>query len=107
MSLFLENAHKIFDVACAGPASENSDFALFIGAEGGMHVRMEPSGSVDFSGPGAAYRVVRTRDGVRVTGKTFNQTCVLEDRRGPAGVSAGPLLRDQPLYTLSSAMRLE
>lgn len=70
--------------------------------DGGMHFVMDPPSSFD-TGFGAdfrtAYRVTRSTLGVRVTGRTFDRNCVLEERSG--GKPAQALLRDRPLYEIA------
>jgi hypothetical protein len=109
MDTFLENAQRIFDVARsrafrdnAGVDHESRDMAVMIRHDGTMHFVMDPPPSLD-TGFGAdvrtAYRVTRSTLGVRVTGRTLDRNCVLEERSG--GKPAWNLLRDRPLYEIA------
>ena len=93
MSVFLDNAQRIFDVAQSG----NEEFALVIRPDGGLHFIMESPVSLEaasvYAGAQSAYRVTRSGKGVRVEGKSFGQCCVLEQRN-----SRSELFRDQVLY---------
>jgi hypothetical protein len=115
VNIFLENAQRIFDVARADSGAESSEFAVLVLPDGGLHVIMESQVSLEAvasAGARAAYLVSRSRDGVRVTGRGSGQQCVLES--GPEGVAAGipgnqgragsELLRDQPLYRITSPL---
>jgi hypothetical protein len=104
MDIFFENAHQILDTASMGADSENDDFAVLIRSDGGLHFIMEAPFSIEaaaiHAGAQAAYQVTRSRDGVRVTGRSMGRDCVLEHRK-PGGVS-NALLRDQALYRITS-----
>jgi hypothetical protein len=104
---FLDNAQKLFDVARADSSADNTDFALLVRPDGGLHLIMESPLSLEaaaiHAGARTAYRVTRSRDGVRVTGRNAAQRCVLEDHTRSKRVSA-ELLRDQPLYQLHSPL---
>jgi hypothetical protein len=109
MDVFFENAHQILDTASAAldskkVDSENDDFAVLIRSDGGLHFIMETPFSIEaaaiHAGAQAAYQVTRSRDGVRVTGRSMGRDCVLE-RRKPRCVR-NALLRDQPLYRITS-----
>ncbi len=84
--------------------SENDDFALLVRPDGGLHFIMETPFSIEaaavHAGAQAAYRITRSHDGVRVTGRSMGRDCVLEHRK-PRCVS-NALLRDQPLYRITS-----
>ena len=100
VSVFLDNAQHILDVAAAGEPS--GDFALLIRPDGGLHFIMESPVSLEaasaHAGAETAYYVTRSRAGVRVEGRNFGQRCLLESRIGCPG-----LLRDQPLYLTGSS----
>jgi hypothetical protein len=104
MDAFFENARRIFEVAKAGSVGgESSDFALLIGADGGLHFVMESPFFLDgetVHGARSAYRVTRSGDGVRVEGRSGAKDCILEERTSPARTRQ--LLRDQPLYRIAS-----
>jgi hypothetical protein len=106
---FLENAQRIFDVARADSGAENSEFALLVRPDGSLHIVMESSMNLDAvaaeNGARTAYRVCRSRDGVRVSGQNGTSRCELSCelssvRSGMPAKSA--LLRDQPLYLIAS-----
>ncbi len=108
MNAFFDNAHRIFDVAKAACASDpaDTDFALLVRPDGGLHVVMESplslEGAAIHGGARTAYRVTRFGGAVRITGRDGTQTCVLEDApQGRSGPGAG-FLRDRPLYTLDT-----
>jgi hypothetical protein len=104
MDVFFENAHQILDTASTRTDSENDDFAVLIRSDGGLHFIMETPFSIEaaaiHAGAQAAYQVTRSGDGVRVTGRSMGRDCVLE-RRTPRCLSS-VLLRDQPLYRITS-----
>jgi hypothetical protein len=104
MDVFFQNAQQILDTARAGMDSENDDFALLIRPDGGLHFVMETPFSLDaaalHAGADAAYHVSRSCAGVRVTGRSMGRDCVLE-YRNPRSVPDA-LLRDQPLYRITS-----
>ncbi len=103
MDALLENAQRIFDVARSGEKGENRDFALVIRPDGAMHFVMESTyslnGAAAYGGAQSAFRVTRSRDGVRVTGRSGGRACVLEERN-----PCRELLRDQPLYRITSPL---
>ena len=113
MDAFFENAQKIFDVARSNGSGELEDFALLIGPDGGLHLVMDSSLSLEAAavhgGARTAYHVTRSASGVRVSGQTAGRTCVLESRKPEIGQlgnrgRSNPalwLLRDQPLYQMS------
>ena len=118
MDAFLENAQRIFDVARSDGSTEPNDFALLIRPDGGLHLVMESPLSLEAAaihgGARTAYRVTKTlRGGVRVTGRSGNRECVLEQRPPNALTTTSchrrftaELLRDQPLYRISSPVVL-
>ena len=116
MDTFLENAQRIFDVARSDDSPEPNDFALLVNADGGLHFVMESGLSLDSGAiPGearTAYRVTKTSiGGVRVAGRSGNLECVLEQRSSQgyqqrSSRFAAELLRDQPLYRISSPLTI-
>lgn len=111
MDAFLENAQRIFDVARSDGGTESGDFALLIRPDGGLHVVMESTLSLDATaadcGAQIAYRVTKTvGGGVRVFGRTGNRECVLEQRPTNCGANARLSLRDQALYLITSPLTL-
>ena len=110
MDVFLDNAQKIFDVARSDETTEPSDFALLIRPDGGLHFVMEPSLETPVTAH-IAYRVTKTGNGeVRVAGRNGDRECVLTQRAAqkpgqPRRFSA-ELLRDQPLYWITSPLTL-
>jgi hypothetical protein len=107
MDTFFENARRIFDVAKSAASTENQDFALLIRPDGGLHFVMESSFSTEavalHCGARTAYRVTRSRDGVRVDGRGGGRNCVLEESSGPHAFLR-EMLRDQPLYRITSPL---
>jgi hypothetical protein len=99
---FFENAQKIFDVARTDSGAEASDFALLVRPDGSLHVIMESEWNLDAvaleTGAQSAYRVSRSRDGVRVLGRSGESRCELTC----PGFSRSLLLRDQPLYLMAA-----
>ncbi len=65
--------------------SGNDDFALLVRPDGGLHFIMETPFSIEaaaiHAGAQAAYQITRSRDGVRVTGRSMGRDCVLEHRK--------------------------
>ena len=104
MDVFFQNAHRILDTASAGTDSENDDFVLLIRPDGGLHFVMETPFTIDaaaiHAGAQAAYHVNRSCAGVRVTGRSMGRDCVLEHRNPRRAHNT--LLRDQPLYRITS-----
>jgi len=112
MDALFENASRIFEVARSGrgvaDAESSQDFALLIKPDGGLHFVMESPFSIEAAaldaGAATAYRVTRSQNGIRVEGRGASANCVLEER------SPGPqspwltLLRDQPLYRMTSPL---
>lgn len=105
MNALFENAQRIFEVARSGQDSGDGqqDFALLIKPDGGLHFVMETpfslEGAASYAGAQAAYRITRSRDGVRVQGRSAGGDCVLE-QRDPCRT----LLRDRPLYRIASPL---
>jgi hypothetical protein len=108
VSIFLENAQELFDVARAGNASEDIDFALLVGRDGALRFVMDSvvNGS---SGRMAEehqvqYRVTRSRGAVKVEGRGGGQSCVLQQQGH--SLPHKTLLRDQALYIVTSERML-
>jgi hypothetical protein len=111
MDSLIENTQRIFDVARAGAQGgndvDNQDFALLIRPDGVLHFIMESPFSIEaaaiHAGAQSAFRITRSRDGVRVQGqradKGMMEECLLQER-SPRSV----LLRDQPLYLIASPL---
>jgi len=110
VDVFLENAQKIFDVARSDESTEPTDFALLIRPDGGLHFVMESSLEAAASAQ-IAYRVTKSGNGeVRVAGRNGDQECLLTQRAAqrpdqPRRFTA-VLLRDQPLYWITSPLTL-
>jgi hypothetical protein len=107
MDTLFENAQRIFDVARSGRDAGNGggdadsqDFALLIRPDGVLHFVMESPFSIEaaaiHAGAQSAYRITRSRDGVRVQGRSACGDCVLEERN-----PRRELISDQPLYLLT------
>ena len=110
MDVFLENAMKIFDVAQSDGNGEPDDFALLVRPDGGLHFVMASPLSLEAAavhgGARTAYRVTKTASGgVRVAGRDGNRECILE-QRGSENRFRAELLRDQPLYRISSPLTI-
>jgi hypothetical protein len=105
MDRFFENAERIFDVARSCADAESQDFALLVHPDGGLHFVMESPFSIEsaaaHAGARIGYRITRSPDGVRVQGYSAGRNCVLEERASPR---AQLLLRDQPLYRITSPL---
>jgi|SRR5580698_6301938 hypothetical protein len=104
MGTLFENAQQIFEVARSGGNNDdNQDFALLIRPDGALHFVMETPFSIEgaaaYAGAQSAFRVTRSRDGVRVQGRSGAGDCVLEERSPHR-----ELLRDQPLYRITSPL---
>ena len=54
-------------------------------------------------GARTAYRITRSKDGVRVDGRSDGRNCVLEECSAPNAFSK-EMLRDQPLYRITSPL---
>jgi hypothetical protein len=119
VDVFLENARKIFDVARSDESTEPNDFALLIRPDGGLHFVMESSlarleaqlEEAESAYRVTAYRVTKSKGGeVRVAGRNGDQECLLTQRasRKPTqpGRFSAELLRDQPLYWITSPLTL-
>jgi hypothetical protein len=109
MDPFLENAQRIFDVARSDDSGAPGDFALLIRPDGGLHFVMESPLSLDaaaiYGGARTAYRITRVSGGgVRVEGRNGSQECVIEQRA--THHARRELLRDQPLYWITSPLTL-
>ena len=98
MDAFLANAQSILDVARSDESESQEDFALLIRPDGGLHFIMGSPVSLDGAAAcdeaRTAYHVSRSPRGVRVEGRTFGRTCVVEARN-----PARHLLRDQIRYS--------
>ncbi len=107
MSIFLENARELFDVARAGNTSEDIDFALLVGRDGALRFVMDSA--VDGSAGRMAeehqvqYRVTRSRGAVKVEGRGGGQSCVLQQGHS---LPHKTLVRDQALYIVTSERML-
>jgi len=122
VDVFLENAQRIFDVARSDESTEPNDFALLIRPDGGLHLVMEsPLPLLDAEMEAAAihgeariaYRVTKTVAGeVRVVGRNGNRECLLLQHAPQTSAEnlskrfSTELLRDQPLYWISSPLTL-
>ena len=85
MDSFLENAQQIFDVATSAAGNgDDDDFLLLIRPDGGLHFIMESPFSVEaaaiHAGARTAYRITRSREGVRVEGRSEGKDCILQQR---------------------------
>jgi hypothetical protein len=107
MDSLVENTQRIFDVARSaadgGNDHDNQDFALMIRPDGVLHFVMESpfsiEGAASHAGAQSAWRITRSREGVRVQGRSGSRDCVLEERSAHK-----ELLRDQPLYRITSPL---
>jgi hypothetical protein len=102
VDIFLDHAQQILDVAQSDFSGTSEDFALLIRPDGGLHFIMETpftlAAASEYAGARSAYRVTRSRSGVRVEGWSAGRTCVIEERSAHK-----ELLRDQPLYLITSS----
>ena len=102
MDAFLENAQRILDVASADEGESKEDFALLIRPDGGLHFIMGSPVSLDGAfacdEARAAYHVSRSSAGVRVEGRTFGKSCVVNSCVVAESHPMRQLLRDQVLY---------
>ena len=108
MSIFLENARELFDVARSGSTTEDIDFALLVGRDGALRFVMDSAVQAS-SGRIAEehqtqYRVTRRLGAVKVEGRGGGQSCVLE--QGARRAFQNALLRDQALYVIISERML-
>jgi len=103
---FFENACRILDVAATAAADGPDEFAVLMGGDGGLRILMNQTFRLDSAAADAgaeiAYRVVRSKSGVRVEGHTRAQDCVLESR--PVVKPQAQWLLDQPLYRMTSPL---
>ena len=110
MDTFLENARRIFEVATSDASDAGRDrheeFAVLVRPDGGLHILMENTPALDSTalamGARTAYRVSRSGLGVRVEGREEGRRCLLENQSPARGW--GELLRDSPLYTITSPL---
>ena len=106
MDSLIENARRILDVAREGD-EDNQDFALLIRPDGVLHFVMESPFSIEaaaiHAGAQSAFRITRSRDGVRVegrsSGKSTMEQCLLQERS-----PRSQLLPDQALYRITSPL---
>lgn len=120
MDTFFENAERIFDVARSDSSGEPNEFTLLIRPDGGMHIVMDSEVPVDGglvdgdrSEVATVYRVTKTAGGgVQVSGRSGDRECMLrreavrQDARISGSRFVAELLRDQPLYRISSPLAL-
>jgi len=107
-----ENAQRIFDVASAGADTGDSadlqDFALLIRPDGSLHFVMETPFSIEaaaiHAGAHSAFRVTRSRAGVRVEGRSASRDCVITERNAVRQNPWQALVPDQPLYCITSPL---
>ena len=91
-----------------GDLDAGQDFAVLIRQDGCLHFVVEAPFSIEaaaaWAGAQSAYRVTRSRAGVRVEGHSTAGHCVLQ-RRSQQVVNPGQmLLCDQPLYLITSPL---
>jgi hypothetical protein len=108
MKGLLDNARRIFDVARVAaensPADEPQDFALLLRPDGGLHFIMETpfslEGAASYTGAKSAWRITRSREGIRVEGHdTFSEVCLREPR-----IARRALIRDEVRYRITSPL---
>lgn len=108
MESLVEKARRIFEVARSAAAEEVQDFAVLIKPDGGLHFIMESAFSLDAvacdAGAQSAFRITTSGDGVRVLGQAagnagVRESCLIEQRN-----LRRTLLRDQPLYRITSPL---
>jgi hypothetical protein len=103
MDSFFENARRIFEVASSAGSYGNDDFALLIQPDGGLHFVMESPFSIEaaaaHNGATTAYRITRSREGVRVEGRSAGRCCVVETRD-----ARKTLLPEQARYRITSPL---
>jgi hypothetical protein len=103
---FFENACRILDVAATAAASGPDEFAVLMSSDGGLRILMNQSFRLDAAaadaGADIAYRVIRSKSGVRVEGHSRAEDCVLEARA--AAAPRAQWLLDQPLYSMASPL---
>jgi len=103
VSDLFSNAGRIFETAtAAATAQAPSELAILIGHDGAIHLVADSGRPLDslasHHGARLSYRVLRNGDRVRVEGRSFNQSCLLESETSAA--FARRLLADQPRYRL-------
>lgn len=107
VSTFLDNGRRIFDVARAESTAEDIDFALMVREDGGLHLIMGSPLSLEgasvHAGAATGYRVTRSGGALKICGHSYGQTLVLEDRTAQRSCHSR-LLRDQPLYRITSPL---
>jgi hypothetical protein len=99
VSRFLKHAEEIFATAREG--SEDCEFALLVGGDGGIHVLTGSGWELEplrlYHGAAAAYRVTRTGGRVRLEARSAAESCRLETG---AAAAARAGLRDYPQYRI-------
>jgi len=99
----VEDTRSIFEVAECASAADPQDFALLVQPDGGLHFVMDTPFSLDaaasYTGAHSAFHIVRNESGVHVLGQNAGERCVIERRCSPR-----ELLRDQPLYRITSPL---
>ena len=108
MDAFLENAQRILDVARADEGEANGDFALLIRPDGGLHFIMGSpvslEGAAACNEARAAYHVSRSSAGVRVEGRTFGKSCVMNSCVLTERHPVRQLLRDRISYCMAGPL---
>jgi hypothetical protein len=110
MSLFEENAAKIFDAAqdASSAGLTPSDMSILISRDGGIHMVAGSDWPLEslqaHHGAPMAYRVSQQGGAVRVTGRAGSRTCLFEAEK-PNGV-ARHLLGGPIAYTLMNSVPL-
>ncbi len=103
MDSLLENTQRIFEVARNAGDGDPQDFALLIGEDGGLRFIMETPFSIEAAaihgGARSAWRITRSRDGVRVEGRSGNRNCLLREQSARC-----ELLPDLPRYWITSPL---
>lgn len=106
METLVENAQRILDVAAAADANGPDEFAVLVTRHGGLHILMNQPFRLDAAaqdaGADTAFRVVRSKSGVRVEGHAPGEDCVLRSR--VRQTRAAQWLLDQPLYRITSPL---
>ena len=106
MSRFLEDAERVLETANGTPAyCGMADMAILLDAWGGMRivdaVGWRPEALQAHYGAKTVYLVARTAGGIRVTGRSGGQSCVLESSR-----PSPPQPAMAPRYPVPGAMLL-
>jgi hypothetical protein len=100
---FLENAERIFETATSGDAARPGNLDIMIGQDGAIRIVMGsdwPLNSLQAEhGAKAAYRVSRSGSQVRVEGKSWNGSCLLQSE--PVSSVARRILADRKQYLLT------